>query len=168
MCSPSPRCVFQCSEKGCVFKYAFQSSNGFAQEWKQTEDLTNGHSTHTPVTPLSLTHWTEMICACVCGFISELYCSDLPQMCNGIQENGGINGSSYLKSVPVSERERRSSRIKLRVCVCVCLFSVLSVCDVCFQISALKQNGLLQSLATGGDQTEADGKINMFILYKTM
>lgn len=69
-----------------------ESSNGFAQEWKQNEDLTNGHSTHTP-------------------------------MCNGIKENGGINGSSYLKSVP---------------------------------ISALKQNGLLQSLAAGGDQTEAD------------
>lgn len=127
---------------------------------------------HTHTGNTSLSHTLDRndlcVCACVCGFISELYCSDLPQMCNGIQENGGINGSSYLKSVPVSERERRSSRIKLRVCVCVCLFSVLSVCDVCFQISALKQNGLLQSLATGGDQTEVDGKINMFILYKTM
>ncbi|XP_036434085.1 ELMO domain-containing protein 3 [Colossoma macropomum] len=75
-----------------------EDSKGFQQECQQTEDLTNGHSKHTPVL------------------------NGLPPG-NGIKENGSVNGSSYLKSVP---------------------------------ISALKQNGILQSLAAGGDQTKAE------------
>lgn len=66
--------------------------NGFPQECKQTEDLTNGHSKCTNI---------------------------LNGLTNGIKDNG----NPFLKTVP---------------------------------ISALKQNGLLQSLAAGGNQTKTE------------
>lgn len=62
-------------------------------------------------------------------FVSKLDCVDLPQMCNGIKENGGINGSSYLRSVPVSGGE--GEKVRSDQTLCVCVFSVSSVCVMC-------------------------------------
>ncbi|KAM9547698.1 ELMO domain-containing protein 3-like isoform 2-T2 [Salvelinus alpinus] len=70
--------------------------NGVSHECKETEELTNGHSNHKPV---------------------------INGLTPGHSVKGHANGSSLLKSLP---------------------------------ISALKQNGLLQSLATGGEQPKTE------------